>query len=103
MRLQSEHAIDDLRARLLEPLCPVDVGFLVEARHQLDDHGHFLAVLCRLDKRLHQHRVHAGAIDRLLDRDHIGVVRGLADELDHRLERLERVVQEDVVLPDRTE
>ena len=68
VRLQAEHAVDDLGAGLLEPLGPVDVRLLVEARHQLDDDGHFLAAARRLDQRLHQHRVDAGAIDGLLDR-----------------------------------
>ena len=101
VRLQAEHAIDDLRSRMLEALGPVDVRFLVEARHQLDDDGHFLAAPRRFDQRLHQHRVDAGAIHRLLDRHDIGIVRCLADELDHRLERLVRMMEEDVVLADR--
>ena len=69
VRLQAEHAVDDLRAGALEPLGPVDVRLLVEARHQLDDDGDFLAAARRLDQRFHQHRVDAGAVDRLLDRD----------------------------------
>ena len=85
VRLQAEYAVDDLRARLLEPLRPVDIRLLVEARHQLDDHRHFLAATSGIDQRFHQHRVDAGAVDSLLDRDHVGVVGGLADELDDRL------------------
>ena len=103
MRLQPEHAVDDLRPDLLQLLRPVDVGFLVEAGEQLDDDGDFLAAARRLDQRLHQHRVHAGAIDRLLDRDDVGIVGGPADEFDDRVERLERMVQQDVVLADRGE
>ena len=103
MRLQAEHAVDDLRAGVLQPLRPVDVRLLVEARHQLDDDRHFLAAPRRLDQRLHQHRVDAGAIDGLLDRDDVGIVGGPADELDDRLERLVRMVQQDVVLADRRE
>ena len=101
--LEPEDAIDDLRPRLFESLGPVDVGFLVEAGHQLDDHGDFLAATGGVDQRLHQHRVDAGAVNSLLDRDHVRIVCGLADELDHRLERLVRVVQQDVVLQDRSE
>ncbi len=101
MRLQAEHAVDDLRARMLQPLRPVDVRLLVEARHQLDDDGHFLAAPRRLDQRFHQHRIDAGAIHGLLDRDDVGIVGRLADELDDRLERLVRMVEQDVVLADR--
>ena len=84
VRLQAEHAVDDLRARVLELLGPVDVRFLVEARHQLDDDRHFLAAPRRLDQRLHQHRVDARAVDRLLDRDDVRIVGRAADELDDR-------------------
>ena len=87
MRLQSEHAVHHLGAGLLQPFSPVDVRLLVEAREQLDDHRDFLAALRRLDQRFHQHRIHSGAIDGLLDRDHVRIVDRLADELDHRLER----------------
>ena len=52
----------------------------------------------RRHQRFHQVRIHAGAVDRLLDRHHVRVARGHADEVDHGLERLERVVQQDVVL-----
>ena len=103
MRLEAEHTVDDLRADLLQLLGPVDVGFLVEAREELDHHGDFLAAARGLDQRLHQHRVDAGAIDRLLDRDDIGVVGRPANELDDRIERLERMMQQYVVLADRRE
>ena len=86
VRLQSEHAVDNLRARVLELLGPVDVRFFVEARHQLDDHRHFLAARGGLHQRLHQRRIDTGPVDRLLDRDHVGIVGGAADELDDRLE-----------------
>ena len=101
--LQAEHAVDDLRPGLLEPLGPVDVRFLVEARHQLDHDRHFLAAARRLDQRFHQHRVDAGAIDGLLDGDDVGIVGGAADELDDRLERLVGMVEQDVVRADRGE
>ncbi len=99
--LQTEHAVDDLRAGLLQPLGPVDVRLLVETGEQLDDDGDFLAPASRLDQRVHQHRIDAGAIDGLLDCDHVGIVAGLPDELDDRVERLIRMMQQDVVLPDR--
>ena len=86
VRLQAEYAVDDLRARLLEPLRPVDVRLFVKARHQFDNDRDLLAAAGGLNQRFHQHRVDAGAIDGLLDRDHVGVVGGLADELDDGLE-----------------
>ena len=103
VRLEAEHAVDDLRAGVLQPLRPVDVRLLVEARHQLDHDRHFLAAARRLDQRLHQHRVDAGAVDGLLDRDDVGILGRAADELDDRLERLVGMVQQDVARADRRE
>ena len=41
-----------------------------------------------------------GPVEGLLDRQHIGVARGLADELHHHVEAFERVVDQDVLLAD---
>ena len=86
VRLQPDDAVHHLRAHRLEPLGPVDVGLLVEARLQLDHRHHFLAAPRRLDQQVHQRRLAAGAVDGLLDRQHVGVVHRLAQELHHRLE-----------------
>ena len=47
VRLQAEEAVDDVHAALLERARPLDVALLVEARLELDDGGHLLAVLGR--------------------------------------------------------
>ena len=99
VRLQADHPVHDLRAHGLQPLGPIDVGLFLEARLQLDDAGDFLAAPRRLDQQIHQRRFGAGAINRLLDRQHVGVVHGLVQELHHRVERLERVVQQHVTAP----
>ena len=98
VRLQAHDAVDHLRTRLFQLVGPVDIGFFVETRHQLHDDGHFLAHLRRRDERLHQVRIHAGTVDRLLDGHDGRVVGGAADEVDDRLERLIGMVQQDVVL-----
>ena len=103
VRLVADDTVHHVRADFLEARRPVDVRLLVEARHELDDHGDLLAGARRVDERLHDHRIRAGAVHRLLDRDHLRIARRLADELDHRRERLERAVQQDVVLADDVE
>ncbi len=103
VRLEAEYAVNDLRPGALQPLGPIDVRFLVEARKQLDDHGHFLAAPRGVEQRFHQDRVHAGAINSLLHRDDIGVLRGAADELDDGLERLVGMMQQNVPRTDRRE
>ncbi len=98
MRLEAEEAVDDVRPRLLEHARPDDVRLLVEAGLELDDRGHLLAALGRADERLDDGRVAARAVERLLDREHVGVVGGARDELDDAVERLVRVLEQHVLL-----
>ena len=57
------------------------------------------ASISALDDR----RLLAGAVERLLDRDDVGVGGRLLDERDHHLEAFVGVVDEDVLFPDRRE
>ena len=103
MGLQLEEAVDHLHAGALQVARPADIGFLVEARLQLDQRRHRLAGLGRLDQRLDDRAVVAGAIERLLDRHHRRVARRLAQELHHDVEALVGMMDDDVLLPDRGE
>ena len=47
MRLQTNEAVDDVNARLLKTLRPLDVVLLVESRLQLDERGNLLAQITR--------------------------------------------------------
>src|SRR6185503_9597685 len=96
--LVADHAVNHVRANLFQPRGPIQVGFLVEARHQLDHHGDFLALARGIDQDFHQLGVGPGAVHGLLDGDHVRIVRGGADEVDHRQERLERMVQQHILL-----
>ena len=71
MRLQAEEAVDDVHAALLERARPLDVALLVEARLELDDRRHLLAVLGGARERLDDRRVAARAVERLLDGEHV--------------------------------
>src|SRR3546814_1897660 len=59
---------------------------LVEARPQFHQGGHRLSRLRRLDQRLDDGGVVAGAVEGLLDRDDAGVARGLLQEHHYRVE-----------------
>ena len=96
MGLEAEHAVHDVRAGLLQLGRELDVRLLVEARTQLDDHGDVLAGLRRFDQRADDRRIAAGAVQSLLDREHLRIARGLLDEIDDRAETLERVMQQHV-------
>ena len=103
MGLEAEHAVHDVRAGFLQLVRELDVGFLVEARPQLDDDRHVLAGLRRFDQRADDRRIAAGSIQCLLDGEYLRVARRLLDEIRDRPESLERVVQQHVAGAQRRE
>ena len=96
VRLESRQPIRHVHARLLQRARPGDVRALVEARRQLDEADGLLAAFGGADQRRDERRVVARAVHRLLDREHVGVVRRLLDELLDGRERVVRVVDEHV-------
>ena len=103
VRLELDEAVDDLHAGALEIARPADIGLFVEARLQLDERGDGLAGFGGLDERAHDRAVLAGAVERLLDRDDVGIGRGLAQELDDDVEAFERMMDDEVLRLDRGE
>ena len=80
VRLEPDDAVHDVAAGLLELARPPDVGLLVEAGLDLDEHQHLLAGLGSVDQCVHDRRVTAGAVERLLDGQDVRVVGGLLEE-----------------------
>ena len=78
-----DKAIHDLRPGALERTRPADIGFLVEPRLQLDQRGHRFSHFSCLDERADDGRLGGCPVEGLLDCDHVGVARGLLQELDH--------------------
>ena len=103
VRLVADHAVHDVRAGFLQPRRQLDVGLFIEARAQLDDHRDVLAGLRRRHQRVDDVRLIAGAVQRLLDRQHARVGGRLAQQVHDRREALERMVQQHVALPDGVE
>ena len=101
--LVADHAIDHVRAHGFEARGPVDVRFFVEAREQLHHDRDFLAVAGGFHQGVHQRRLVAGAVDRLLDGHDIGVARRLQQQFEHGLEAVVRVMQQQVALIDEIE
>ncbi len=98
--LPVDEAVDHLHAGALELGSPEQVLLLVEPRLELDHGGDRLARLGRGDQRRDHRRLLAGAVQRLLDRDDIGIGCRLAQEIDHHLEAFVGVVDDDVFLAD---
>ena len=104
VRLETGETVDDVRADALQVARPMDVVLFVEARFELDQHRDLLAVLGSFDQRVDDRRVAArGAVQRLLDREHVRIDGRLTHELHDRIERLVRVVQEHVAFADHRE
>ena len=102
MRLVADHAVHHVRAGFLQPVRQLDVGFLVEARAQLDDDGDVLAGC--VDALTSASTIGESAPVRYsvcLIASTCGSAARLAQEIHHRREALERVVQQQVLLPDR--
>ena len=101
--LQGRLPVDDMHARLLQCLCPMDVHTLVKACRQLDERDRLLAALRRFDQVGHQWRVVASSIHGLLDCKHVRVGHSLFDEaLDRGGKGVIGMVHEHVALAHRS-
>src|SRR5262245_390971 len=95
MRLEAEKAVHDVNAALLERTRPDDVRLFVEARLELDDRCDLFSELGGASERLHDLRVAACAVERLLDREDIRIVGSSRQELDDWIEGLVRMMEKD--------
>jgi hypothetical protein len=96
VRLVAEHAVHDVGAGFLKLVGEFNIGLFIEARAQLDDDRHVLAGLRGVRQCAHDGRVAAGAIQSLLDGQHLWVGGRLLDEIHDRSEALERLVQQHI-------
>ncbi len=100
VRLITHHPVHDVCSGFLQAVGQFDVGFLIESGAQLDDDRDVLASVGRCYERIDDRRLVARAVQRLFDRQHLRIRRGLAQEIHYRRETLIRMVQQHVVLPD---
>jgi hypothetical protein len=79
--LQPDDAVDRVAAGILQQARALDVRLLVEASLELDEHDDLLAAACGIGQRPHDRVAHArGTVERVLDGQHVGVIRRLAHE-----------------------
>ena len=96
--LQTHDAVGHMHARALQDACPLDVGVLVEAGLQLDDHHDLLAALGSPDERIDESSPLRGPVHGQLDGEHVWIVGGLANErVETGRERLVGQVHQDVL------
>jgi hypothetical protein len=72
--------------------CRVETGF------ELHEGGHVFAVFGRLCQRTYDRTVATGAIERLLDGQHLRITGCRLDEFQHRYERLVRMMQQNIAI-----
>ena len=76
----------------------MDIVRFIEARPQFHDRRDLFAVFHRVHQRANDPRIAAGAIKRLLDREHVRVLRGLFEKIDDAAETFVGMMQQDVAL-----
>ena len=99
MGLESGHTINNIHSRFAHHAGPLDIRGLVETSLQFNHSRDLLPVPRRRDQCLHNRGIRAGAVERLLDRQHMRILRRLRQKIHDRLEAVIRMVQQDVALP----
>ena len=102
MRLESDHAVIHLNARLLQIARPTNIGGFVEPRLELDDHSD-LFFRGGVDQSADNRRVLAGAVERLLDGEDVRVLRGAFNETDDSGIRIVGMVEKELTLANQLE
>src|SRR5438876_11956742 len=85
-----------MRAGFFKLACPLYIGCLVETGTQLDQCGDLFPSARSVSQGLNNRRIAAGAIKSNLDREHLGIQRGLFDQLDNWIETFVGMMQEDI-------
>ena len=98
--LQLKEAVHHLHAGAFEIARPADVGLFVETRFQFDHGRDRFAGFSGFGKRPYDRQISRGAIQRLLDGDDIRIAGRLMQEVDHDVEQLVGVMNDEVLLPD---
>ena len=97
VHFQIRLAEEDVDPCALEGLRPFDVPPFVEPRVELDDAHRLLLLLGRLDQRCECRRRAVGPVHGCLERADLRIARGRDERTDARVERVVRMVDEDVV------
>ena len=96
--LKALRAVDDGAAGLFQALGPLDVVLLVEAGAELHKHRDLFAVLGGVDERLAQAALLSHTVERDTQRDALGVVGRLVNQVQERIHGLIGVKEQLVVL-----
>ena len=98
MDFQPRRREDNLHTGFGQTLRPVDVSLFIETRLQLNHHGHFLAVMGGVDHGVDDARVFRHAINIDFNCQHAWVKRRLAQQFQHVLEGVIRIIEQHIAL-----
>ena len=98
MHLQPLHAINDMDTGLLHHLGSSQVVLLIESGLQFHKYRHLLAILCSSYQGIDNRRVWSYPILRNHDFRYRRVVNGLVKEVDEMVERIIRIMYQQVAL-----
>ena len=99
----ADQSVNDVHAVFLEQPRPLNVVGFVEARPQFHDRRDLFALARGVFEGADDARIAAGAVKRLFDREHVGIRGGLFQKIHHAVERLIRMMQQNVAFANRGE
>ena len=103
VNLQSDQAVHDVGAGVFQRAGPFDIALLVETGFEFHQNRHLLVFLHGVEQGFDDRRVASHAVQADLDGQYRRIAGRASQKLDDRLERVERVVQQDVALADQCE
>ena len=92
--------VDHLNPGALQLGRPFEVLFLIKARFEFHHSGDGHSVLRRFDQSVNDGRLRPCAVERLLDRNDIGIDGGLPNKVHHHFKAFVRVMDHNVLLTD---
>ena len=97
MCLETDYAVDDMRAGFFQAARPLNVARFIKTRAQLDNRGDLFSRISRVDQRLHNRRISACAVQRDFDGEHLRILCRRLDQLDDFIETVVRMMQQHVL------
>jgi len=104
VRLEADQAVNDVASGALQCSRPVNVGDLVESGLDLNQNDNLFARLRRFDEGIDDRPLAGCALERLLDRKHVWIIRRLLDKALNAVgKRFVGVMDENVLLAQEVE
>src|SRR6056297_3078347 len=101
--LVADHAVHHDHPGLLQPAGQLQVFSLAETGPKLNNGSNLFTTACGIRKGFHDFRIGSGTVEGLSNRQNLGILGGLTQQIDHRAEILIGMQQQDRALADSVE